>query len=266
MGQHSAQPVRKAEREKLDPAEEERISARFEKNRRQAQRRKEAGVQPSDAKKQKRRQKMQQKKSQLAAGNRQFGDDADCDKCRFKCSALFEATYKQCMIDGRCQPWDKEDGDSSDKCMARCDTAANRKRIPCVRKCFCAASPEVSLAEITAKVNDELAADAKEEDHISWANGIHRCRNAGIGEFVSQCQQLEMDEMSVKYDSIKKCAKAAADASADTFNFFQASVEFAKCDIRSCGSDNLQLAAAPPPPTAPAGHGNWKVFSTYCPA
>lgn len=270
--QHSAQPYRKAEKHEtgLDPADEARIAARFEKERRKGQRRRESGVQPSDAKKQKRKQRLQAKKAGLDAGTRFFGDQADCDKCRFKCSLLFEATYKQCMIDGRCQPWQKEDGPNADKCNQRCDTSANRKRAPCVRKCFCAAGLSASLiednAKITSKVNLELAAEAKEEEHISWANGIHRCLDVPVGEQVSGCQQVAFDNESASYDSIRKCARAAVEANADTFNFFQASVEFARCDLRNCGSGNLQLGAAPAPETAPAGHGNWKVFSTFCAA
>lgn len=191
-----------------------------------------------------------------SAGQRHFGDSATCDLCLAKCSELFEDIFKECMIDRECRPWQKEDGPSSDKCQKRCDRAANWQRTPCNRKCMCDAD-EIALFEAKAEVNSE--------EELEWVGGRHRCRDAGIGQ-VSDCATIAQDRESIQYDSIQKCAKAAQDANADTFNFYRTAKEFGKCDLKNCGSEDLKLVAAAREPEAPAGRGGWKVFSTFCAA
>lgn len=189
-----------------------------------------------------------------AAGTRSFGDNENCDTCLGKCEELFLDVYKQCMIDGECRPWQKEDGPSATVCKKRCDRTANWQRAPCNRKCICD-SDNLSLADANAATLSE----------VQWVGGRHRCRDAPIGQ-ISDCTTVAKDRESMAYDSIHKCAKAAEEANADTFNFYRTSKEFGKCDLKNCGSEDLKLIVSPGEPDSPAGHGDWKVFSSYCSA
>jgi len=191
-----------------------------------------------------------------AAGQRHFDDSATCDICLAKCGELFQDIFKQCMLDAECQPWQKEDGPSADKCKKRCDRIANWQRAPCNRQCMCDADG-LSLAE----TNDEIQSEVQPH----WVGGHRRCRDTPLGQ-VSDCATVAIDRDSFEFDSIKKCSKAALAANADTFNFYRTSKEFGKCDLKNCGSEDLKIITAPAEPESPGGHGNWKVFSTFCPA
>lgn len=212
--------------------------------------------------------KRRERRAQKAAGERSIGDGGLCEECTLNCDYLYEEAFKQCMIDNECQPWQKEDGPSSDKCKKRCDRSANWKREPCIRKCECDTSNLIpaSLKQTSSKVVAKEDAKEDAEDADAWVNGIHRCRQVEVGTQISTCQEIALDEGSPQYDSIKKCAQAAVDAGADTFNFFRSSKEWGRCSLRSCGGANLQLADAPALDIPPAGHGGWKVFSSYCAA
>lgn len=214
--------------------------------------------------KERRSAKRRERRAQKAAGQRSAGDGALCEECTLNCDYLFEEAFKQCMINRDCQPWQKEDGPSSDKCKTRCDREANWKREPCARSCECDTSNLIpaSLKQTSSKVS--LKEDSEDEE--AWANGLHRCRQVEVGTQISTCQEIALDEGSPQYDSIKKCAQAAIDAGADTFNFFRSSKEWGRCSLRSCGGANLQLSDAPALDIPPAGHGGWKVFSSYCAA
>jgi len=254
--QHSARTIQKVSGlvKEPDPEAVERMRAR------RRARRAHPDFEPSAAQQARRNARRQAKRQGNAegkrAGQRHFGDSGTCDLCLEKCSELFEDIFKECMIDRECRPWQKEDGPSSDKCMKRCDRAANWQRTPCNRKCMCDAD-ELALFEASAEVNSEV--------ELEWVGSRHRCRDAGIGQ-VSDCVSVAQDRESIKYDSIHKCAKAAQDANADTFNFYRTAKEFGKCDLKNSGSEDLKLVTAAAEPEAPAGHGGWKVFSTFCAA
>jgi hypothetical protein len=151
----------------------------------------------------------------------------------------------------------KEDGSAADKCQRRCDRSANWLREPCIRECQC----DVDLlgtSKSSKKVKKSNLAGQKK-----WAEGHHRCRAVPLGS-MSTCAVVAEHADSTQYDSIKKCARAAVQSGADTFNFYRTSKEFAKCSLRQCGGNDLQIAEAPPAAEAPAGRGTWKVFSTFC--
>jgi len=120
-----------------------------------------------------------------------------------------------------------------------------------------------SSGKESEKQLNDLKTKSKNTDNYDWADAHHRCKAVPIGS-MSGCTSLAEDANSPAYDSIKKCAKAAVDAGADTFNFYRTSKEYAKCSLRQCGSGDLQVTRAPPSAEPPAGHGNWKVFSTFC--
>jgi len=250
--QHSARPVRKMD----DSAEavaaappagtQERIRAR-----RDSQRDSDRVYTPEqiELRKARRKAKREARRQGHLAGARHFGDGGECDTCLVACEELFQDTFKACMLQENCQPWQKEDGPTSDKCKRRCDRVGNWKREPCNRLCECDGGAETSLVETT--------------DH--WANGLHRCRDSPIG-MISDCATLSEEPTSFGYDSIKKCSKAAVETGADTFNFYRTSKQFGKCTLKTCGSSDLKLINAEKEENNPAGRGSWKVFSTYCAA
>lgn len=256
--QHSVRTIRKVDDPPgpPPPGVAERFAARRE--RRRAER--AAGRSPSDLSPQqlerrraRRRAKRQAKRQARASGQAHFNDGGACDTCAAKCTAIFNDEFKECMIRENCQPWQKEDGAAAGKCAKRCDRSANWLREPCIRECQC----DVDLlgrGSKTIKKSDEF-----------WAEGHHRCRAVPLGS-MSSCTSIAEHTDSSQYDSIKKCAKAAVQAGANTFNFFRTSKEFGKCSLRQCSGGDLQAVVAPPPTEAPAGRGNWKVFSTFCDA
>lgn len=254
--QHSARTIQKSSElvEEPPPEAVERMRAR------RRARRAHPNFQLSDVQQARRKARRAAKRQGHAegkrAGQRHFGDGSSCDLCLAKCSELFEDIFKECMIDRECRPWQKEDGPSSDKCIKRCDRAANWQRTPCNRNCMCDAD-ELALFEARAEVKSEV--------EIEWVGSRHRCRDAAIGQ-VSDCATIAQDRESIQYDSIQKCAKAAEDANADTFNFYRTAKEYGKCDLKNCGSEDLKLVTAAAEPEVPAGHGGWKVFSTFCAA
>jgi len=262
--QHSARPIRKTN-ENLDdppgpppPGVAERQAARREARRAARAEGTQSNASPEqiERRRARRQAKRQAKRDGHAAASRHFADGGDCDTCASKCNALFDDEVKACLIRENCRPWQKEDGSPPDKCAKRCDRGANWLREPCIRKCEC----DVDLIGATSAVTK-----SKNTDTYDWADGHHRCRAVPIGS-MSGCTSLAEDNSSPEYDSIKKCAKAAVDRGADTFNFYRTSKEYAKCSLRQCGSGDLQVIQAPPSAEAPAGHGNWKVFSTFCAA
>jgi len=214
----------------------------------------------SDAQRERRRARRAAKRQAhaegKAAGQRHFDDSGSCDICLAKCEEVFNDVFKQCMIDRECRPWQKEDGPTSDKCMKRCERASSWQRTPCNRNCVCDAD-NLALYEAKAETVSTVQSD--------WAGGRHRCRSAELGQ-ISNCQAVAEDRESRAYDSIHKCANAAEEAGADTFNFYRTAKEYGKCDLKNCGSADLLLITAPAEPEVPAGRGNWKVFSTYCDA
>lgn len=254
--QHSARPIHKiAEVAQAPPADAvERIRARREA------RRNNPNFQLTDAQKARRRArraaKRQAQAAGKAAGQRHFNDDANCDTCLAKCEELSYDVYKQCMIERECRPWQKEDGPSADKCNKRCARAGTWQRTPCNRNCLCDAD-DLALYEAKAEITST--------DYSHWTGGHHRCRDAPIGQ-KSDCTVVEQFRDSRAHDSIRKCAVAAAEGNADTFNYYNTAKEFGKCDLLNCGSADLKLMQAPPEPESPAGRGNWRVFSTYCEA
>jgi len=262
--QHSVRTIRKAEEIVEDPpgppppGVAERIAARREQRRAE----RAAGRDPSnlspdqiERRRARRRAKRQAKRAAQAAGEAHFNDGGTCDTCAAKCTAIFNDEYKDCVIREGCRPWLKEDGNAADKCNKRCDRSANWLREPCIRACQC----DVDLLGRDAKIIKK--ADKK----ANWAEGHHRCRSAPLGS-VSTCTSIADHVNSPQYDSIKKCAKAAVQAGANTFNFFRTSKEWGKCSLVQCTSGDLKLQNAPPSPEAPAGRGTWKVFSTFCDA
>jgi len=254
--QHSARPIHKvdgsAEGAVADiPVDQaERIRARRARKRLAG----DADITPERlaARKARRLAKRQTRREAHIANQRHFGDGGPCDTCLQECEELFQTTFRGCMISEECQPWEKEDGATSDKCKKRCDRVANWKREPCNRLCECDNPvPAPALVETQKEV---------------WADAIHRCRVAERG-MISDCPTVAAEATSFAFDSIKKCAKASVAAGADTFNFFRTSKQFGRCTLKNCGSGDLKLINAPADPEAtPAGRGNWKVFSTYCPA
>jgi len=234
--------------EEVPPEKLERIRAR-----RQA-RRSNPDRQLSDAQKARRKQRRAAKRQAAAAGKaagtRHFNDGASCDVCFTKCEEVFNDFFKQCMIDRQCRPWQKEDGPASDKCVKRCLRAGEWQRTPCNRACRCD-GPEMSLSETSAAVE------------AVWVGERHRCRDVPMGQ-ISNCATLEQDRDDPAHDSIKKCAKAAEEKGADTFNFYRTAMEYGKCDLKNCGSADLQLITPPREVDVPAGRGDWKVFSTFC--
>lgn len=200
-------------------------------------------------------QRGKQKKAAQAAGQAHFNDGGTCDTCAAKCTAIFNDEFKDCIIREGCRPWQKEDGPSVGKCEKRCDRTANWLREPCIRACQC----DVDLIGREAKVTKKVSKKAK------WAEGHHRCRSVPLGA-ASTCTEIASHENSPQYDSIKKCAKAAVQAGANTFNFYRTSKEWAKCSLRQCVGGDLQAQTAAPMGEAPAGRGTWKVYSTFCDA
>jgi len=233
--------------------------------------------------------KRQAKQAGHVANTRKFGDGAACDTCAAKCTVIFQDEFKACMLRENCQPWQKEDGPEAQHCSKRCDTSANWLREPCIRNCQCDVDlimrmdPEdyqkrtldlisaehirISAEEPTKKKKESklMATSATTNDSSSWAGGHHRCRSVPLGA-MSGCLSLGEEADSGKYDSMRKCARAAVAAGADTFNFFRTAKEYGKCSLRQCGSGDLQISQAPASSEPPAGRGNWKVFSTYCDA
>jgi len=260
--QHSARPIRKVD-DSVEVAAaaaapptgtQERIRARRDAR---ALKRASGDVTATpaqvEARRARRRAKRQARREGHVAGQRHFNDGGACDTCATVCEELFQDTFKACMISEDCQPWQKEDGDTSDKCKRRCDRVGNWKREPCNRLCECDGSvieaPPAALAQTKTQ----------------WVNGIHRCRDAEVG-MISGCTTVAVEPGSFAFDSIGKCARAAVDSAADTFNFYRTSKQFGKCTLKKCGTANLLLERAPAETDTPAGRGNWKVFSTYCDA
>merc|ERR1719272_1944829 len=200
-------------------------------------------------------QRGKQKKAAQAAGQAHFGDGADCDTCATKCTAIFNDEIKDCLIRESCQPWQKEDGAAVGHCQKRCDRSANWIREPCIRACQC----DVDLIGRDAKVTQKV------DKKADWAEGHHRCRSVPLGA-ISTCTSIAEHDNNPQFDSIKKCAKAAVQSGANTFNYYRTSKEWAKCSLRQCTSGDLQAGPAAPMAEAPAGHGTWKVFSTFCDA
>jgi hypothetical protein len=262
--QHSVRTIRKVEEAVEDPpgppppGVAERIAARRE--RRRAER--AAGRDPSnlspeqiERRRARRRAKRQAKKAAQAAGAAHFNDGGSCDTCAAKCTAIFNDEFKDCVIREGCRPWLKEDGAAADKCNKRCDRSGNWLREPCIRACQCDIDLLGRDARITKKANKKS----------EWAEGHHRCRSAPLGT-VSTCNGIATHENTPQYDSIKKCAKAAVQAGANTFNFYRTSKEWAKCNLVQCTGGDLKLEHSGPMGEAPAGRGTWKVFSTFCDA
>lgn len=257
--QHNMRSIRKVDEVMDDPpgppppGVADRIAARREQRRAE----RAAGRTPSDLpaavverRRARRMAKKQAKRQAHAGGQAHFNDGGSCDTCAAHCTATFNEEFKDCMIRENCRPWLKEDGmTKKDKCAKRCDRSANWKREPCIRGCEC----DVDL----------IGRGAKLTENVVWADGHHRCQNIPLGS-MSSCTSVAEDANSPKYDSIKKCGKAAVEAGADTFNFYRTSKEYGKCSLRQCGSGDLQVTRAPPSAEAPAGRGNWKVFSTFC--
>ena len=136
--QHSARPIRKVDestevQESVPPAgTRERIRARREAKRNSD---KVYTAEQLEARKARRRAKRLARRQAHAAGQRHFEDGGTCDTCMAVCEELFQDTFKGCMISEGCQPWQKEDGDTSDKCKRRCDRVANwrgSRAIDCV--------------------------------------------------------------------------------------------------------------------------------------
>jgi len=266
--QHSVRTIRKTE-ELVDeppgpppPGVAERIAARRESRRQERAAGRAAGREPSDLspeqlerRRARRRAKRQAKKAAQAAGQAHFGDGADCDTCATKCTAIFNDEIKDCLIRESCQPWQKEDGAAVGHCQKRCDRSANWIREPCIRACQC----DVDLIGRDAKVTQKV------DKKADWAEGHHRCRSVPLGA-ISTCTSIAEHDNNPQFDSIKKCAKAAVQSGANTFNYYRTSKEWAKCSLRQCTSGDLQAGPAAPMAEAPAGHGTWKVFSTFCDA
>jgi len=263
--QHSVRTIRKVEEGVDDPpgppppGVAERIAARREQRRqdRDANRipsQSELTPEQVERRRARRRARRQAKRAAQAAGQAHFNDGGDCDTCAAKCTAIFKDEFKSCIIRENCQPWTKEDGGAVGKCQNRCDRSANWLREPCIRACQC----DVDLIGREAKVT-------KKAKKVDWAEGHHRCRSVPLGS-ASTCTSIAEHENTAQFDSIKKCAKAAVQSGANTFNFYRTSKEWAKCSLRQCTSGDLQIAPSSPMPEAPAGRGTWKVFSTFCDA
>lgn len=261
--QHSVRTIRKVEDAVDDPpgppppGVAERFAARRERRRAERQ----AGRVPStlspeqlERRRARRQAKRQAKRAAHAAGQAHFNDGGTCDTCAAKCTAIFDDEYKECIIRENCRPWQKEDGSAADKCQKRCDRSANWLREPCIRGCQC----DVDLLGRTTKSTNL-------NQHGKWAEGHHRCRAVPLGS-ISTCTSIAEHADATQYDSIKKCAKAAVQAGANTFNFYRTSKEFAKCSLRQCTGGDLEVQVAPPAAEAPAGRGTWKVFSSLCTA
>lgn len=262
--QHSVRTIRKAEELVEDPpgppppGVAERIAARREARRAE----RAAGREPSDLspeqlerRRARRRARRQAKRAAQAAGQAHFNDGGTCDTCAAKCTAIFDDEFKDCIIREGCQPWQKEDGPATGKCQRRCDRSANWLREPCIRACQC----DVDLIGRDTKVTKKV------DKKADWAEGHHRCRSVPLGS-MSTCTSIAEHENNPQFDSIKKCAKAAVQSGANTFNYYRTSKEWAKCSLRQCTSGDLQIAPSSPMPEAPAGRGTWKVFSTFCDA
>lgn len=263
--QHSVRTIRKTEEAVQDPPGPpppgviDRVAAR------RAQRRaeREAGRGPStlspeqlERRRARRRAKRQAKRAAQAAGQAHFNDGGTCDTCAAKCTGIFRDEYEQCIEREKCRPWLKEDGSASSNCQRRCDRSANWLREPCIRACNC----DVDLLANSALATKKSVKKATD----SWAEGHHRCRHIPLGT-KSTCVPIAEHSNSPQFDSIKKCARAAVQAGANTFNYFRTGKEWAKCDLRQCTSGDLQAQPALTA-EAPAGRGNWKVFSTFCEA
>jgi len=261
--QHSVHPIRKAEAVveappgPPPPGVADRIAARREQRRAdRAANRVPTDLSPEqlERRRARRRARKQAKKAAQAAGQAHFNDGGDCDTCAAKCAAIFQDEFKGCIIREGCQPWAKEDGAAVGKCQKRCDRSANWLREPCIRACQCDVDLIANEAKVTKKVKK-----------VNWAEGHHRCRSVPLGS-ASSCTSISEHENSPQYDSVKKCAKAAVQSGANTFNYYRTSKEWAKCSLRQCTGGDLQIAPAAPTAEAPAGHGTWKVFSTLCDA
>lgn len=263
--QHSVRTIRKVEEVVDDPpgppppGVAERIAARREQRRqdRAANRvtpQSDLSPEQVERRRARRRARRQAKRAAQAAGQAHFNDGGDCDTCAAKCTAIFQDEFKSCIVRENCQPWTKEDGAAVGKCQNRCDRSANWLREPCIRACQC----DVDLIGREAKVT-------KKVKKVDWAEGHHRCRSVPLGS-MSTCTSISEHENTPQFDSIKKCAKAAVQSGANTFNYYRTSKEWAKCSLRQCSSGDLQIAPASPMSEAPAGRGTWKVFSTFCDA
>jgi len=266
--QHNVRTIRKTEAAVDDPpgpppaGVAERQAARRERRRAARQAARQEGGGPSnlsperlEIRRSRRRAKRQAKRRAHAAGQAHFNDGGTCDTCAAHCTAIFNDEIKECLIREGCRPWLKEDGAADvEKCNKRCDRSANWLREPCIRACQC----DVDLL-------GSAKASKKTTQHVDWAEGHHRCRAVPLGS-ISTCPSVAEHADSTQYDSIKKCAKAAAQAGANTFNFYRTSKEFGKCSLRECSGGDLQASVGPREPEAPAGRGTWKVFSTFCDA
>jgi len=251
--QHSARPIHMnvqstdVHGKAPPPGTSERIRARRDAKQRSGR---VLTAEQLEARKARRRAKRQAQREAHEASRRHFEDGGECDTCAAVCEELFQDVFKSCMISEGCRPWQKEDGNTADKCKRRCDRVGNWKREPCMRMCECdGTTASTALAQTTSH----------------WLNGIHRCRDSEIG-MISDCPTVAEEPESYAYDSIKKCSEAAVESGADTFNFYRTSKQFGKCTLKHCGSSDLRLVQAPPNPDAPAGRGSWKVFSTFCDA
>jgi len=262
--QHSVRTIRKADEVVDDPpgpppagVAERLANRRAQRRARRQEGRAEAQQHLSPEQIERRRArrmaKRQAKRAAHEAGTAHFNDGGACDTCAAKCTAIFDDEFKECLVREQCRPWLKEDGHAADTCQRRCDRAANWLREPCIRECNC----DVDLLS-TEKASKTI------KQHGKWAEGHHRCRVVPLGS-MSTCTSIAEHQGSTQYDSIKKCAKAAVQSGANTFNFYRTSKEYAKCSLRQCDGD-LEVAVAPREAEAPAGRGNWKVFSTLCTA
>lgn len=262
--QRSVRTIRKAEEVVDDPPGPPPPGVAQRQAARREQRRlaRAAGRGPSDLspeqlerRRARRRARRQARRAAQAAGQANFGDGGTCDTCASKCTAIFNDEFKECIIREGCQPWEKEDGPAVGKCQKRCDRSANWLREPCIRACNCDALLIEGNAKTTKKVDKK----------VTWAEGHHRCRAVPLGS-VSTCTEIGNHENNPQFDSIKKCAKAAVQSGANTFNFYRTSKEWGKCSLRQCVGGDLQIGPSEKKAEAPAGRGTWKVFSTFCDA
>lgn len=276
--QHSVRTIRKIE----DPpgAPPPGVASRQAARREARKISRAAGREPSDVpaaqlerRRARRSARRAAKKAAHAAGNAHFNDGAACDTCASHCTSLFTEVFESCMVSENCQPWQKEDGPTADKCKNRCDRTANWRREPCIRECQC----DVDLLESKKDVdllesNENVDLSARQENldlmesqlSEKWVDGLHRCQDIVLGE-TSLCPEIQFGDTE-EFDSIKKCAKKTADAGGDTFNFYRTAKEFAKCSIRQCRSADLKTGAGPTLAESPAGRGTWKTFSSFCAA
>jgi len=229
--QHSVRTIRKVDEVVEDPPgpPPAGVAARLANRRAQRRARRQAGraeaqqdLSPEqiERRRARRQAKRQAKRAAHAAGTAHFNDGGVCDTCAAKCTAIFDDEFKDCLVREQCRPWLKEDGKAADVCQRRCDRAANWLREPCIRDCQC----DVDLLG-KSKVSKTI------KQHDEWAEGHHRCRIVPLGS-MSTCTSIAEHDGAMQYDSIKKCAKAAVQSGANTFNFYRTSKEYAKCSLR----------------------------------